>query len=302
MKKSIFDSNSEKIIFKRLKTFWSKYVDIFPQIPIRSVIDYESIKTFSKNPKTIDFLLKTSFDFVVCELETGIPILIIEFDGLTGGFSQEGKFYNESNLKTDPYRKLKMETKLKLCRENKIPMIAVSYNESNLLSESGDWISILDAIIGDSIEKRYYEKNYNQYMNMLSEAYECGGSESVEMTSIEIDTINEQYNPIKLKIKKITDNFPFWPMQIIFPQENENWLFGKFTLSHGLQTINNSLHTKKILQIDLKIRKVGVFDSDSIFLFNTIGEYCLARKTEHILGGNFDKWNEAIKSKEWTKI
>ena len=300
MKKSIFDSKSEKIIFKRLKTFWSKYVDVFPQIPVRNIIDYEVIKNFSKNPKAIDFLLKTSFDFVICELDTGIPILIIEFDGLTGGFSQEGKFYTESNTKTDPYRKLKMETKLSLCSQNKIPIIVISYNESNILSESGDWISILDLIIGDSIEKRYYEKNYNKYMNMLSEAYEYGGSESVEMTSIEIDLINEQFNPIKIKIAKITDKFPFWPMQIVFPQENENWLIGKFSLSFGLQTINNSLYTKKLLEIDLKIRKVGIFDSDSIFLFNTIGEYCLARKTERELGIDSNKWTNIIKNTEWT--
>ena len=72
-KKTIFDSKSEKVIFKRLKTFWSKYVDIFPQIPVRNIIDYNELESFDKNPKIKDYFLKTSFDFVVCELDTGCP-------------------------------------------------------------------------------------------------------------------------------------------------------------------------------------------------------------------------------------
>lgn len=195
MEKSIFDSKSERTIFKRLKTIWNKYVDVFPQIPVRNLIEYDELKAFDENPKVVDYLLKTSFDFVVCELETGNPILVVEFDGLSGGFSQKGKFFIESTPDFDKYRKLKMETKLRLCSEFRIPMIVVSYNESNLLSESGDWISILDAIIGDAIEKRAHEKNYSKYIEMLSEAYEFGGQESVEMTTIEIEMINEQYNP-----------------------------------------------------------------------------------------------------------
>ncbi len=87
MKKSIFDSKSEKRIFKRLKTIWNRYVDVFPQIPVKNIIDYEQIIKSDKNPKVKDFLLKTSFDFVICELDTGIPILVVEFDGLSGGFS-----------------------------------------------------------------------------------------------------------------------------------------------------------------------------------------------------------------------
>ncbi len=51
MKKSIFDSESEKKIFKRLKTFWSKYVDVFPQIPVKNIVEYNEIKRFDKNPK-----------------------------------------------------------------------------------------------------------------------------------------------------------------------------------------------------------------------------------------------------------
>lgn len=301
MKETIFDSKSEKSIFKRLKTYWSKYVDVFPQIPVKNVVGYDEIIKFSKSKKVEDFLMKTSFDFVICELESGLPILVVEFDGLGGGFSQEGNFYIKSIPEIDPHRKLKMETKLSLCAEFQVPLIVISYNESNLLPESGDWISVLDVIIGDSIEKQFHRRNYSKYIQMLTEAYEFGGQETAELTSIEIEIINEQYNPVKQGIKGITKQFPMWPMQIVFPKEQGDWLTGQFTLNWGLNTLNGSLHTKKLINLDLKIRKVGIFDSDSLFLFNTIGEYCLARKTEREIGIDKGKWQELIDKTEWSK-
>lgn len=301
MEKSIFDSKSERKIFKRLKTIWSKYVDVFPQIPVRNVIEYEKLKVFDKNPKVADYLLMTSFDFVVCELETGNPILVIEFDGLSGGFSQDGKFFIESTPNNDQYRKLKMDTKLRVCSEFRIPMIVVSYNESNILSESGDWISILDAIIGDAIEKRAHEKNYNKYIEMLTNAYEFGGKESAELATIEIDIINERYNPIKRKIREINSKFPISTTQIVFPKEEGDWLTGNFKLTSGLKTIGKDFYRKIMMQIELKIRKVGVFEDDYLFLFNTIGEYCLVRKIEKELGSDLKKWRELSENTKWTK-
>lgn len=296
---SIFDSNSEQRIFKRLKTFWSKYVDVFPQIPVRNVVGFDNINFFSNNIKVQTYLQKTSFDFVMCELETGLPILVVEFDGLCNGFSQDGNLYMKSTPKNDPYRKLKMKTKLSLCSEFQIPMVVISYQESDLLPESDDWISVLDAIIGDSIEKQFHKINYSKYIQMLTEAYEFGGQEAAELTSMEIDIINEKYNPVKQKIKRITNKFPTWSTQIVFPKENEDWLTGQFSLNWGLNTLNGSLHTKKLIVLDLKIRKIGTFNSDSLFLFNTIGEYCLARKTERELGIDKKKWQELIDKTEW---
>ena len=68
MTKSIFNSVSEKRVFNRLKTFWSKYVDIYPQIPVKSILGYKEILELNIEDKAKDFLLKSSFDFVVCEL------------------------------------------------------------------------------------------------------------------------------------------------------------------------------------------------------------------------------------------
>lgn len=275
-------------------------MDVFPQIPVRNVVEYNELEKFDKNSKVKDFLLKTSFDFVVCELDSGIPILIIEFDGLSGGFSRDGTFYLGTELKQDKYRKLKMDAKLRLCSYFQIPMIVLSYEECNLLSESNDWITILDVIIGDAIEKNYHEKNYSEYIKILTDAYEFGGKEAAEMATIEIDTINELHNPIKRKIREITRKFPRWPMQIIFPQDKDGYLTGVFSLKLGLKTIEKSYYFKNLLEFELKIRNVGVFESDGLFLFNTIGEYCLARKTEKELGTNGEKWQKRYNEAEWT--
>jgi len=301
MNRSIFDSTSEKKIFSRLKTYWSKYVDIFTQIPVKSVIGYDQVKQFSNSDNALDFLLKTSFDFVICELGTGIPILVIEFDGLSGGFSAEGIYFIKDIPKNDSFRKLKMETKLTICERFNVPMIVVSYNESDVLPESGDHISILDAIIGDSLEKHLHKKNYRKNLELLTEEYQYGGQQSFEMKTIEIDTIYEQYNPIKQKIKQITKEFLVWPMQIVFPVQEDDWLVGRFDLDWGHTILNGSLSTKKLISIDLKIRKVGVFNSDCIFLFNTIGEYCLARNTERELGNDKKKWQYKIDSTKFSK-
>ena len=301
MKASIFDSKSEKRIFKRLKTFWSKYVDVFPQIPVRNLVGYHEVLKFDNNSKVKDFLLKTSFVFVICELDTGVPILVVEFDGLSGGFSRNGTFYIKETIQDDKYRKLKMDTKLRLCSTYQVPMIVLSYGECNLLSESGDWITILDVIIGDALEKKYHMKNYNKYLKMLSEAYEFGGKEAAEMATIEIEIMNDFQNPIKNKIRDITRKFPRWPMQIIFPKEQDGCLKGKFSLRLGLKTIDKSYYSKQLLEFELKIRNVGVFESDGMFLFNTIGEYCLARKAEKELGTDYKLWQRKYDEAEWTK-
>jgi hypothetical protein len=120
------------------------------------------------------------------------------------------------------------------------------------------------------------------------------------MAAFEIDTINELHNPIKRKISDITKQFPHWPMLIVFPQEISGYLTGTFSLIQGFKKVNGKIYSKRLLEFELKIRNVGAFDSDSIFLFNTIGEYFLARKTEKELGTDRKLWHERYEKAEWT--
>lgn len=97
IKRSIFDSKSEEKLYSRLKTFWSQHADIFPQLPPRNVFGYENIINSELNDRAKDYLLKTSFDFIVCDIINHAPLLVIEFDGLTSGFSREGIFYRKNH-------------------------------------------------------------------------------------------------------------------------------------------------------------------------------------------------------------
>lgn len=301
MSRSIFDSMSEQKIHARLKTYWSRYVDVFPQIPVRNVIGYDRLQDMNELEKAKDYLLHTSFDFVICQLNSGIPILIIEFDGLEKGFSIDGKYILlKERLSQDIHRKLKMETKLRVCQKISVPMIVVSYPECDLLEESEDQITILDAIIGDAIEKKVRRYNHEKHIERLSNAWDFGGEAASEITELEIYLEVEDHNPIKQKIRKITNKFPFWHDQILFPKIIDDVIEGEFHLKAGIQIESNNSRSQKIVTTKISMRAIGVNTSDYIWLFNTIGEYCLCRKTEKILGFDSEKWNLVAQNTEMT--
>ena len=300
MKESIFDSDSERKYYKWLTTRWKKYVELYPQIPVRNVLGFKELQGLSLSKKALEYLQTTSFDYVVCEKSSAAPIMVIEFDGIGTGFSREGTYILNNSPDNDPYRKLKMETKLKGCLLCNIPMIVASFEEFSYLNESYDLLTVIDILIGQAIEIRYYLKNQSKYINWITQALESKGEEAAEMTSIEIDTILDQVNPIKNKIREITKEFPFWPMQIVFPEEKGNYLKGSFYLRGGIELKSGKCLEQKLMSVNISIRTVGFFRGSMLFAFNTIGEYCLARKVQKELGTDSEKWRKILENTPWT--
>ncbi|MFW6025710.1 MAG: DUF2726 domain-containing protein [Candidatus Woesearchaeota archaeon] len=299
MKKTIFDSNSEKIYYKRLFTRWNNYVNIYPQIPVRNVIGYNKLKKLCISDKAKKYLQETSFDYVVCDKEY-VPILVIEFDGIGGGFSKNGE-YIPNFIPTDaPYRKLKLETKLKVCNLNSTPMVVVSFKECDFLKESQDLLSVIDVLIGEAIERNHYKNNYSKYNKCLSEAIEKG-SDALEAVEMEIDMMLDFANPVKRKIYKITKKFPFWVEQIIIPYENKDYISGTFRLISGLKLTPGKKQEKRLVSVNISIRNVGFWDN-MISVFNTIGEYCLAKKTYEELGTDQEKWRKRFDDAIWVDL
>jgi len=299
MKRSIFDSNSEKNLFRKIDSRWSKYVEVYPQIPVRNVIGYHQIKSLDMPEKAKDYLLNTAFDFVVCELQTAIPILAIEFDGIGGGFSQDEQYISKVVPINDPYRKLKMQRKLEACMFSMVPLVVLSFNECDFINQSNDMLMVVDAIIGQALECQYYNKNISEHTQKLSEAFEFGGNEAVEMYSIELDVRAEQMNPIKNKIIEITNKFPFWTHQIVFPQKKADHVEGRFYLRSGIKIVEGKMKQKVLLFVDIAMREVNFIGTENWQIFNTIGEYCLARKTEKIIGYDRTSWECAIEQAQW---
>lgn len=299
MNRSIFDSEEEKKLYRKLKSRWSKYVEAYPQIPTKNVIGYQEIKSLDMPKKAIDYLLNTAFDIVVCELQTAVPILVIEFDGIGRGFSQDGQYISKVVPLNDPYRKLKMERKLEVCSLSNIPLVVLSFTECEFLNQRSDMLMVIDAIIGQALECQYFNKNYSKHIEAVSEALHFGGKEAAEMYTIEMEVMAEQVNPIKTKIKEITSRFPFWTKQIVFPIKKDDHIEGRFYLRSGSKVVDGKFRQKVLSFVDISMREVNFLGCDSWQIFNSIGEYCLARKVETTIGLDSESWKRAIQQAQW---
>lgn len=299
MNRSIFDSEEEKKLYKKLKSRWSRHVEVYPQIPANKVIGYQEIKSFEMPKKAIEYLLDAVFDIVVCELHTAVPILVIEFDGVGRGFSQDGQYISRVVPLNDPYRKLKMERKLEACLLADIPLVVISFEEGELLKQSRDMLMVIDAIIGKALEHQYSKRNYSHDMKKLSDALETSGVESAEMYTIEMAVRAEQANPIKKKTKEIVKKFPFWQDQIIFPTKKGDRIEGRFSLFSELEIRDGKARRKVIAFVDIAMRDVNFWGCAGWEIFNCIGEYCLARKVESELGTDLKAWHRLQEKAKW---
>ena len=299
MNRSIFDSESENKLYRKLKSRWSRYVEVYPQILVRNVIGYHEIKSLDMPAEAKYYLLNTAFDFVVCELQTAVPILIIEFDGIGRGFSRDEQYVSNVVPLNDPYRKLKMERKLEACSFSIIPLVMLSFTECEFINRRTDMLMVLDAIIGQALECQYYNRNIAEHSQALSEALHFGGNESAEMLAIEMDIIAEQMNPIKKKIKEITSKFPFWTHQIVFPRKKDDRVEGRFYLRAGIKMVDGKMKQKVLQFLDISMREVNFLGCDTWQIFNSIGEYCLARKAETTIGFGRASWERAVEPAQW---
>jgi hypothetical protein len=142
LRKTVFDSLSERDLFQALRTTWSDRLNVFAQLPFSKILDFEHS---SLTPGERDYLLKTNVDITVCTKEHR-PLLSLEFDGIGHGFSRRGE-YMQVVPTSDPYRKLKLDLKLRLAKEDQYPLFVISYDEKNPASPSTT-LTIVDGIIG----------------------------------------------------------------------------------------------------------------------------------------------------------
>lgn len=147
LKNTIFDSKSEKGVFKSLQSRWSSKLVLYPQLPLSKIIELhpEELAPAEKN-----FFYKTNVDYTFCE-KSGRPILSIEFDGIGGGFSKDG-VYLQVREAPDARRKKKMDFKLRLANAVSYPLVIVSYEEIESIDQQ-DSFTILDGIIGQYLAK-----------------------------------------------------------------------------------------------------------------------------------------------------
>lgn len=155
IKTSVFGSRPERELFARLRSQWGTKFDLWPSLPLAQIIDVDSASHYLQERERT-FFLKTNVDYTLCT-KNGRPILSVEFDGLGGGFSRQGE-YVQRKVTTDPYRKLKLDLKLKIAQREKYPFFVVSFEEAKALNEEIS-LTIVDGIIGQVLAKHELHKS-----------------------------------------------------------------------------------------------------------------------------------------------
>jgi hypothetical protein len=88
LRSTVFDSESEKGLFKSLESRWSSKLRLYPQLPLSRIIE---LNPQELSPAEKSYFYKTNVDYTLCD-QRGCPILSIEFDGIGGGFSKDGVY------------------------------------------------------------------------------------------------------------------------------------------------------------------------------------------------------------------
>jgi hypothetical protein len=289
MAKTIFDSKAERAIYSRLSSVWSRYVDIYPQIPIRKVLGYNDLRGLPLQPRAIDYLMQTEFDFVVSEKGTGNALLAVEFDGIGHGFSRNGEYVSRVVSLRDPHRKLKLDSKLRACMLSGFPLVVVSFPETEPLEESGNAITVLDAIIGEvraTIGLQHLVSSHTDAFDAAFAADPSGDAGDWVMSALEI---RSDYNnhPIRRKAQAIAQKLPLWDDRIEFLHDREGYVGVRRAIIGGNKF---ALRPQILLAASVYVRHLNCTHCDAVTLADCIAEYCLAKKALRKVGLDPAAW------------
>jgi hypothetical protein len=194
---SVFGSRREKELFTSLHTQWGSQFDLWPSLPFALIVDASSLgPNFRESER--DFFLKTSVDYTLCT-KRGQPVLSIEFDGLGKGFSRQGE-YVQQTATVDPYRKLKMDLKLRIAQNEAYSFFVVSFQESVILDRATN-LTIVDGIIGQVLAKKEFKKStetlYDDYREIIEALPPTAQYDYVQDLVLDAETIAElKWDPI----------------------------------------------------------------------------------------------------------
>jgi hypothetical protein len=147
---TIFDSRSEREIFRAITGSWEPSYRVYPHIPYTSLIELDERMLQAVE---LSFLHKTTVDFVLTDAEGG-PLLGIEFDGLGRGYSRDGQYLGFVDTPRDRARPWKLRLKTRVANDAQFPFIVVSYDEMALLDRNKDLI-ILHGVIGSFLSSKH---------------------------------------------------------------------------------------------------------------------------------------------------
>jgi hypothetical protein len=299
-RRSIFDSEPEKRLFHSLASKWSGDYLVSDHVPVRNVIGWDQIKSLGLPDKDTRFLLSGEFDFVVCTKDEGKPLVAIEFDGYSRGFSKDGQFH--SSLARDD-RSHKFNTKLAACEHFAMPLVIVSYQESSGIKT--DTLTVLDAIIGSVIAGHRTAEEVAAQMSELSNAY--GADRSGELTGAILDEISFgndlKYNPVVRRTMELRKSIGYTTDGIHFlnDRDDQGYVGGRFAIQCGLQMEGSKLRVREHYSFDLYLRAVNCEACDEANLLLEMGNYLLMVNAISRFGTADQFWRNAEPHGRWVE-
>jgi hypothetical protein len=275
---------------------------VFPHIPVRNALGgYDKVKNLSVSNKAKEYLLKTEFDFVVCD-RSASPILAVEFDGLGHGFSRDGKYFQRVPT-TDQYRQLKLDAKISACEWCDLPIVIVSYPETEPAAFGPDCpVTVLDAVIGEVLAGRKRQQLVD--LDQLGEALENDPSgETADCYLLEIEVLAEQENPIRRRVKHMQTELPVsFGLQIHPLNDRPGYVGARQSILGGISLCGQDSRQQVLLNYDAYVRPVNCSGCDAFDLANLLAEYGLARKALNTVGKSKEAWQKRLEETPWTEI
>ena len=198
-KETVFASKIEKTAFASVQSRWSDRFNIYLSLPLSNIINFFD-GTLARTET--DTLLKTSVDFTLANKKEDKPILSVEFDGIGCGFDKDGVYVPTKDFQQiDPYRKLKLDLKLKVCKAAQYPLVVVSYDELTRISEQ-EQITVLDGIIGQILSKLWLAsaggtKIASELRQFAERLPSPGREEAIEFIGTDTEFFTKiQWNPV----------------------------------------------------------------------------------------------------------
>jgi hypothetical protein len=173
---SIFDSKAEREAFLALESRWSPRIRPYPQLPLAKLVKLDAGDKLTGGQRR--FFYATNVDYTFC-VEDGRPLFSVEFDGIGGGYSSNGK-YRQARSTDDPHRQLKMDFKLRVSNQVGYPLVVVSFDELQAL-DGKESLTILDGIVAQFVTRREEDALFKELVDDQADMIEqLAGSERDE--------------------------------------------------------------------------------------------------------------------------
>jgi Protein of unknown function (DUF2726) len=155
--KTIFGSDPEGKAFQSIKSHLPEGWQVYPNLPFSQVV---RVGKHEVSASEWDLYLKTSVDFTLVDGDIN-PSLIIEFDGMGGGFSSSDTYIQKWTTR-DPNRSAKLNFKLRTCGAVGLPLMVISFDEAGPCTRDGT-LSIINGIAAQHVATNVYKKIIQQW-------------------------------------------------------------------------------------------------------------------------------------------